>query len=95
MKSKRPKLYIEPLPKASPSLPNWVVREEITREEERVTHITGPKPDPRSWAILGRARTTIVISTAIIKTPKTTTARTALFLSKRTLGSKPQNHISR
>ena len=64
-----PVSYIRTRPNMSPSLPTWVASSVMTSRKLMITQTTSVSGTWRLRSISGSARTTIVVSTAVISTP--------------------------
>ena len=64
-----PVSYIRTRPNMSPSLPTWVASRVMTSRKLMMTQTTSVSATWRPRSISGSARTTMVVSTAVIKTP--------------------------
>ena len=76
-KTAKPASYIRTRPNMSPSRPTWVASSVMTSRKLMMTQTTLVSATSRLRWISGSARTTIVVSTAVISTPdmSTTMAR--------------------
>src|SRR5487761_1680802 len=75
MNTTKPASYIRTRPKISPSLPIWVAHRVIMSRYPMITQMTEVMPTCRELRISGRARITMVVSTAAMRTPVTMTTR--------------------
>ncbi len=75
MNTTKPVSYIRTLPYMSPRRPTWDARRVTTSRYPITTQMTDARATCRPRSISGRARTTMVVSTAVINTPVITTTK--------------------